>query len=113
MGYRFTTRGGFPPVEMPIYQAALAEVVRHLAATEVAGPDPRTDMYSASAQADDVVRRLRLALEHGVDRVFWAAPLENLDLEPAFRHEGLIERDSWRRKPAFDALRALIAGDPR
>lgn len=80
-----------------------------IASTEVAGPDPRTDTYSESAQARDLPQRLSAALSAGVARVFWAGLAENPAVEPIYRHEGLIERGSFRRKPAFEAYRALIA----
>lgn len=79
-----------------------------LAATEVAGPDPRTEPYAEAAQATDLVRRLRAGVDSGVDRLFWASLAENPAVAPVHRREGLIERGTWRRKPAFDAYRRLI-----
>jgi len=79
-----------------------------VAATEMAGPDPRTEPYSEALQADDLVERLRTARSSGVDRLFWASLVENPHVARVHRREGLIERGTWRLKPAFDAYQHLI-----
>lgn len=81
-----------------------------LAATEIAGPDPRVTEYSETAQAEDLRARLSLARGHGVDIVFWAGLADSKFVRPVHQNEGLIEPDAWRRKPAFDAYRQLISG---
>lgn len=80
-----------------------------LAATEIAGPDPRVARYSESRQADDLRVRLGLARKHGVDRLFWASMADSPFVAEHHRREGLIEPKAWRRKPAFEAYRRLIA----
>lgn len=80
-----------------------------LAATEIAGPDPRVVTWSEQAQADDLSPRMRTARRRGVDLAFWASLIENPNVAPIFRREGLIERDTWRRKPAFGKYQRLIA----
>ena len=79
-----------------------------IAATEVAGPDPRVASYSESGQAEDIVARMSMARESGVNRLFWAGLAENPHVAPVYRKEGLIERSTWRRKAAFDAYARLI-----
>ena len=84
-----------------------------LAATEIAGPDPRTGAaYSDARQADDLRRRITTAVEAGVDRVFWASLVENPHVRAIHRKEGLIARDPWRRKPGFGVYRRLIDRSP-
>ena len=79
-----------------------------IAATEVAGPDPRVTSYSESGQADDIIARMNSARDSGVDRLFWAGLAENPNVAPVYQKEGLIERGTWRRKAAFDAYARLI-----
>ena len=79
-----------------------------IAATEVAGPDPRVASYSESGQAEDIVARMSMARDNGVDRLFWAGLAENPHVAPVYQKEGLIERGTWRRKAAFDAYARLI-----
>lgn len=81
-----------------------------LAATEIAGPDPRVAPYSEAAQAVDLRARMMAARDAGADRLFWSGLVENPSVDPLHRREGLIAHDSWRRKPAFDAYRDIIAG---
>ena len=83
-----------------------------LAATEIAGPDPRVATFTEAAQARDLRQRLTLARRHGVDRVFWAALADSFFVRPVHRQEGLIEPQAWRRKPAFEAYRRLISETP-
>lgn len=80
-----------------------------LAATEFAGPDPRTGAICTEAtQAEDLPLRMEATLQAGVDRVFWASLVENPSVEEVFFKEGLLELDTWRRKPVFTAYRDFI-----
>jgi len=55
---------------------------------------------------------MKTARRRGVDRLFWASLVENPAVSWIFQHKGLIERDTWRHKAAFDAYRDLIAREP-
>lgn len=81
-----------------------------LAVTECGGPDERTGVsYTEELHAQDLVRRVRAVLESGAQRVFWAHLRDIPDaLDQLQEDTGLIELD-WRRKPAFEAYRQLIA----
>lgn len=79
-----------------------------LAATEVAGPDPRVAPYSESGQAQDLMARMAAARDAGVERLFWAGLAENPSVAQIYRKEGLIERSTWRRKLAFESYARLI-----
>jgi hypothetical protein len=83
-----------------------------LAATEIGGPDERTGVrYSEELHAQDLIQRLRTALKSGVDRVFWAHLDENPHADARFQPMGLVTRQ-WRKKPAFEAYKRLIAEEP-
>ncbi len=76
-------------------------------ATEVGGPDPAVLPHSDSAQAQEVVKRLALALASGVEKVFWLGLSEMDDQGARFRRMGLAT-PSGRRKEAFEAYRLTI-----
>lgn len=81
-----------------------------VAASEFAGPDERTGVtYSESLQAQELVTRMNHAFAANLDRVFWSHLVENPAVEPTFFREGLIEHETWRRKPVFFAYRDYIA----
>lgn len=79
-----------------------------LAATEIAGPDPRVSAYSDAAQARDLRLRVTLARTNGIEWLFWAALADSPFVRPVHRSEGLIEPEAWRHKPAFEIYRRLI-----
>ena len=79
-----------------------------IAATEVAGPDPRVEPYSERGQAEDLTARMTIARDSGIDRLFWAGLAENPHVAEIYRKEGLIERGTWRSKAAFSAYMQLI-----
>ena len=51
-----------------------------------------------------------IASNEGVDRIFWSHFVENPAVEEVFFQEGLIEYETWRRKPAYYAYRDYLAG---
>ena len=65
-------------------------------------------MYTGRGQAEGLGIRMETALQAGVDRVFWAGLVENDFSGPIHANEGLLAKDTWRRKPAFEAYRRLI-----
>ena len=80
-----------------------------LASTEFAGPDERSGMvYTEEGQADELAPRMEAALSAGVDRIFWAGLVENDFAGPIHAKEGLLEKNTWRRKPVFEAYRQFI-----
>ncbi len=79
-----------------------------IAATEVAGPDPRVEPYSERGQAEDLTARMTIARDSGIDRLLWAGLAENPHVAEIYRKEGLIERGTWRSKAAFSAYMQLI-----
>lgn len=80
-----------------------------LGSTEFAGPDERTGtVYSEEVQAEELTIRMDAAFGAGVDRIFWAGLVENDFSGPIHAKEGLLAKDTWRRKPVFDAYREFI-----
>lgn len=81
-----------------------------LAATEFGGPDSSAGIpYTEAGQAEDLPRRFELALQAGVDRIFWSF-LRDLDIENDHLAQtlGLMALD-WRKKPAYFVYQNLIA----
>jgi len=76
-------------------------------ATEVGGPDTAVLPHSDSVQAQEVVKRVVLALSSGVEKVFWLGLSEMHDQGERFKRMGLTTT-SWQRKPAFEAYRLTI-----
>jgi len=76
-------------------------------ATEVGGPDPLVERYTEQLQAQEVVKRVSLALASGVEKVFWLGLAEMPDQGERFRHMGLTTVDG-RRKPAFGAYQLTV-----
>ncbi len=82
-----------------------------LTATEFAGPDPRTRIaFSENLQAQELVERMSIALDAGVDRIFWSHLMESTAVDEIYFKEGLLELDTWRRKLAFFAYQEFIDG---
>ncbi len=80
-----------------------------LAATEFAGPDPRTEVtFTEEIQAQELVERMQIASTEGVDIIFWSHLVENPAVDEIYFHEGLIEYETWRRKPAFYAYKDYL-----
>lgn len=85
---------------------------RPVVATEVGGPDPASggDPSDDDALAADIPARMRAALDAGVERAFWVMLVETDGADERFRKMALID-GRWRRKPAFEAYRRLVAGE--
>lgn len=80
-----------------------------LGSTEFAGPDERTGtVYTEEGQAKELAFRMKAALQAGVNRIFWAGLVENDFSGPIHAKEGLLAKDTWRRKPVFEAYRQFI-----
>ena len=80
-----------------------------LVAAEFAGPDPRTGIeFTEALQAQELVERMDIAREEGVDIIFWSHLMENPAVEDIYFQEGLLEFETWREKPAFVAYKEYI-----
>ncbi len=76
-------------------------------ATEVGGPDPLVVSHNEQVQAQEVVKRVALALASGVERVFWLGLTEMDDQGERFNRMGLVTIGG-RRKPAFRAYQLVV-----
>lgn len=74
--------------------------------TEVGGPDPVFAAYSDQTQAQEVVKRITLALASGAEKAFWLGMHEMPNEPPQFVKMGLTA--NGRKKPAFLAFKLLI-----
>ncbi len=82
-----------------------------LIATEFAGPDVRTSAtFTEALQAQELVQRMEIASSGGVDRILWSHLMENPAVEDIYFQEGLIEYQTWRKKPAFFAYKEYLQG---
>jgi hypothetical protein len=76
-------------------------------ATEVGGPDTAVDPFSETAQAEQVEKRVALALASGVEKVFWLGLHDMRNQGPRWDHLGLVTA-AGVKKPAFRVYQALI-----
>ena len=76
-------------------------------ATEVGGPDPLVAPHDESVQAQEVIKRVSLALASGVDKVFWLGLTEMANQGDRFHRMGLTAVGG-RLKPAFRAYQLSV-----
>lgn len=80
-----------------------------IASTELSGPDPRVEEWTAEKQYRDLTERISIAQENGVSRIFWSALIDRPGGEVVYDNEGLLY-ENGEKKPAYGAYRALVFG---
>lgn len=120
-GERLLSEGRYDWVDVHLYNRidemsakvawVKSRVAKPVAATEVGGPDPRAgEDYTEALHARQVSTRMKIALNAGASMAFWVLLRDTPGADERFRPMALIDL-KWRRKPAFEAYRRVIAGE--